>query len=128
MHPGSCPQNLQLAHLAVSQLPSSSPQCPLFAVAPRMLSQSSAMTHGAELISSHELLAEWILSPSSLDSQDLSSLTPWMGSAGHDSPYPSLNTALLASQPYPRRVRISRLALVLIEALSSYIKLESRSP
>ena len=32
-----------------------------------------------------------------------------------DSPYPSLNTALLASQQYPRKVRISRLAPVLKE-------------
>ena len=32
-----------------------------------------------------------------------------------DSPYPSLNTALLASQPYTRRSRISRLAPVLIK-------------
>ena len=32
-----------------------------------------------------------------------------------DSPYPSLNTALLASQPYTRRFCISRLALVLIK-------------
>ena len=38
---------------------------------------------------------------------------PWVDSATNDSPYPSLNTALLASQPYPRRVRISRLAPVL---------------
>ena len=45
-----------------------------------------------------------------------------------DSPYPSLNTALLASQPYTRRSRISRLAPVLKKMLSSYIKLESRSP
>ena len=44
------------------------------------------------------------------------------------SPYWSLNTALLASQPYTRRSRISRLAPVLIKALSSYIKFESRSP
>ena len=115
MHTGSRPRNLQLAHLAVSQLPSSSPQCPIFAVALRMVSQSSAMIHGAELISSHSLLAEWILSPSSLDSRDLSSLTPWMDSAGRDLPYLSLNTALLASQLYPRRVRLSQLAPALMK-------------
>ena len=49
-------------------------------------------------------------------------------SAANDSPYLSLNTALLASQPYTRRSRISRLAPVLKKMLSSYIKLESRSP
>ena len=38
---------------------------------------------------------------------------PWVNSAANDSPYPSLNTALLASQPYTRRFRISRLAPVL---------------
>ena len=44
------------------------------------------------------------------------------------SPYWSLNTALLASQPYTQRSRISRLAPVLFKALSSYTKLESRTP
>ena len=38
---------------------------------------------------------------------------PWVDSAVNDSPYPSLNTALLASQLYTRRFRISRLAPVL---------------
>ena len=52
----------------------------------------------------------------------------WVDSAANDSPYWSLNTALLASQPYTRRSRISRLAPVLEKMLSSYIKLESRSP
>ena len=37
-------------------------------------------------------------------------------------------TALLASQLYTQRSRISRLAPVLKKTLSSYIKLESRSP
>ena len=53
---------------------------------------------------------------------------PWVDSAGNDSPYPSLNTALLASQPCTRRFCVSRLAPILNKMLSSYIKLESHSP
>ena len=94
-----------------------------------LLSLVSAMTHRrwAKLLSSDECLLTDSLSLSSSGLASVS-LTLWIESAEIDSPYWSLNTALLASQPYTRRSRISRLAPVLKKMLSSYIKLESRSP
>ena len=68
----------------------------------QILGSSSPRLTDAELISSPALLAELVLSLSPLlDALDFSSLTSWMDSAENDSPYWSLNTALLASQPYP---------------------------
>ena len=79
---------------------------PIFHYDSRMLSQSSPLMN----------TCKQILSPLLWTCRASTSLTPWIESAEVDPPYQSLNTALLASQPQPRRVRISQLAPVLIEA------------
>ena len=68
----------------------------------RMLSRSSKTTHRcrANLLPSHCLRNGSSLSPLWTRGTSVS-LTSWTESAESDSPYQSLNTALLASQPYP---------------------------